>query len=96
MTPNQQYGKMSSRSNNATSRFADENDTTCVEVWSQNQEEMLRRVKELARTYKVIALDTEFPGDSKGSNRYWYKATTDEAYGFIKKNVDCSKMISLG
>ena len=67
-----------------------------MEVWSQDQERMLDRVKELAKTYKVIALNMEFPGDPKGSNRYWYKATTDEAYGFIKKNVDCSKMISLG
>ena len=87
---------MSSRSKNATNKLASENDTACVEVWSQNQKRMLDLVKDLARTYKVIALDTEFPGDPLGSNDNWAKASTQEAYGFIKKNVDCSNMISLG
>ena len=94
LMPNQQYGMMDS--NNATKQFAAENDTACIEVWSDNQERMLSRVKELARTYKIIALDTEFPGDPLGSNDNWRNASTQEAYDFIKKNVDCSNMISLG
>ena len=94
--PNQKCGMMSSRSNNATNQLNDKKDNTCLEVWSQNQEEMLDRVKELAKTYKVIALDTEFPGDPLGSNDNWRNASTQEAYDFVKKNADCSKMISLG
>ena len=85
--------------NNATvqgANFADENDMACVEVWRQDQERMLGRVKQLARTYKIVSLDTEFPGDPLGSNDNWREASAEEAYGYIKKNVDCSKMISLG
>ena len=85
--------------NNATvqgANFADENDMACVEVWRQDQERMLGRVKQLARTYKIVSLDTEFPGDPLGSNDNWREASAEEAYGYIKKNVDCSKIISLG
>ena len=94
--PNNPYNHMPHQSNSAAVQFAAENDTNCVEVWSDNQEEMLGRVKELARTYKIIALDTEFPGDPVGSNPNYRNATTGEAYDFIKRNVDCSNMISLG
>ena len=92
--PNQQHGIMGSK--NATNQLTSENDTGCVEVWSQNQKRILDLVKDLARTYKVIALDTEFPGDPLGSNNNWAEASTQEAYGFIKKNVGCSNIISLG
>ena len=94
--PNNPYNHIPHQLNNATNQFAAGNDTTCVEVWSDNQEGMLSRVKELARTYKVITFDTEIPGDPLGSNDNYRNATTDEAYDFIKRNVDCSNIISFG
>ena len=82
---------------NATIRqFANENDLACIEVWSQDQDRMVSRVKQLAKTFKIIAFDTEFPGNPFGSNDNWKYATADETYGYIKNNVDCSNMISLG
>ena len=105
MVPNYQHGIMSSQLKiaqpyhpfNATiQQFANENDLACIEVWSQDQGRMVSRVKQLAKTFKVIAFDTEFPGDPLGPNDNWRDATADETYGYIKNNVDCSKMISLG
>ena len=75
--PNDPYNYMPRQLNNAAIQFAVENNTAYIEVWSQDQERMLSRVKELARTYKVIALDTEFPGDRLGSNRNYRNVTTD-------------------
>ena len=105
--PNFQHGIVSSQykiaqpyhPNTATIQgvqLANENDMACVEVWSRDQEMMLGRVKQLARTFKIVALDTEFPGDPLGSNDNWRETSAEEANGYIKKNVDCSKMISLG
>ena len=68
-----------------------------TEVWQYNMKQMLKRVCEISRTHKVVAIDTEFPGDPHGSNDHWRNETkTNKAYEVLKKNVDCTKMISLG
>lgn len=68
-----------------------------TEIWQYNMERMLKRVWKISRTYKIVAIDTEFPGDPHGSNDCWEDQTkTNKAYEVLKKNVDCTKMISLG
>ena len=68
---------------------------TCV--WARNQGKALKNMMKIAEKYKIIAVNTKFPGDPMGSNPDWKdESKIDEAYKFIKKNVDVTKMISLG
>ena len=68
-----------------------------TEVWQFNMKRMLKKVWKISRNYKNVAIDCEFPGDPHGSNKHWADETkTKIAYEVMKKNVDCTKMISLG
>ena len=64
-------------------------------VWAHNLEEEMARMREVARTYKFVAMDTEFPGVVArpiGS----FTSATDFQYQTLRCNVDLLKIIQLG
>ena len=68
-----------------------------VNVWDFNLKDALTYIKNVHHLYPLVALDTEFPGDPHGSNLSWDDPTKiNEAYQLFKRNVDDTRMISLG
>ena len=74
-----------------------------VDVWESNLHSSLKELIGLIESDRrpnqktVIAIDTEFPGDPEGSDPLLYKpGRSQAAYEIMKRNVDATKMISLG
>jgi len=65
------------------------------DVWKDNLEEEMRKIREVVQKYNYVAMDTEFPGVVArpiGS----YTSSYDYQYQTLRCNVDLLKLIQLG
>jgi len=65
------------------------------EVWCDNLEEEMKRIRDLVEDYPFVAMDTEFPGVVArpiGS----FRSANDYHYQTLRCNVDLLKIIQLG
>ncbi|KAG9464160.1 hypothetical protein GDO78_020371, partial [Eleutherodactylus coqui] len=69
------------------------NSKVICEVWALNLDEEMRKISELVRSYRYIAMDTEFPGVV---TRPFIRRNIDYQYQLIRCNVDLLKIIQLG
>ena len=70
-----------------------------TEIWAYNLQVQLQNIKwcDYPKHYPVVAVDTEFPGNPHGDDKKWsLKGRTQGAYDVIKRNVDPTKLITLG
>lgn len=68
---------------------------TIHDVWNDNLEEEMSRIRDVVLKYPYIAMDTEFPGvvaRPVGT----FKSNTDYHYQTLRCNVDLLKIIQLG
>lgn len=65
------------------------------EVWAHNLEREFDSIRKMARTYKFVAMDTEFPGVVARPIGE-FRSTQDYEYQLRRCNVDHLKMIQLG
>ncbi|XP_068181835.1 CCR4-NOT transcription complex subunit 7 isoform X2 [Antennarius striatus] len=72
----------------------DHNQRIC-EVWANNLEEELKRIRHVIRKYNYIAMDTEFPGVVARPIGE-FRSNADYQYQLLRCNVDLLKIIQLG
>ncbi|XP_031713757.1 CCR4-NOT transcription complex subunit 7 isoform X2 [Anarrhichthys ocellatus] len=72
----------------------DHNQKIC-EVWANNLEEELKRIRHVIRKYNYIAMDTEFPGVVARPIGE-FRSNADYQYQLLRCNVDLLKIIQLG
>ncbi|XP_037315695.2 CCR4-NOT transcription complex subunit 7 isoform X1 [Pungitius pungitius] len=65
------------------------------EVWANNLEEELKRIRQVIRKYNYIAMDTEFPGVVARPIGE-FRSNADYQYQLLRCNVDLLKIIQLG
>uniref|UniRef100_A0A3Q4B5L5 poly(A)-specific ribonuclease n=1 Tax=Mola mola TaxID=94237 RepID=A0A3Q4B5L5_MOLML len=65
------------------------------EVWADNLEEELKRIRHVIRKYNYIAMDTEFPGVVARPIGE-FRSNADYQYQLLRCNVDLLKIIQLG
>ncbi|XP_077465098.1 CCR4-NOT transcription complex subunit 7-like isoform X2 [Stigmatopora argus] len=65
------------------------------EVWANNLEEELKRIRHVIRKYNYIAMDTEFPGVVARPIGE-FRSNADYQYQLMRCNVDLLKIIQLG
>ncbi|KAJ4790310.1 CCR4-NOT transcription complex subunit 7 [Rhynchospora pubera] len=65
-------------------------------VWRYNLEEELALIRQFATWCPYITIDTEFPGVIYEAPTHPRHMSPEERYAFLKKNVDCLKLIQLG
>ncbi|XP_065127854.1 CCR4-NOT transcription complex subunit 7 isoform X1 [Paramisgurnus dabryanus] len=65
------------------------------EVWANNLEEELKRIRLVIRKYSYIAMDTEFPGVVARPIGE-FRSNADYQYQLLRCNVDLLKIIQLG
>uniref|UniRef100_A0A7N6FEZ7 poly(A)-specific ribonuclease n=1 Tax=Anabas testudineus TaxID=64144 RepID=A0A7N6FEZ7_ANATE len=65
------------------------------EVWANNLEEELKRIRHVIRKYNYIAMDTEFPGVVARPIGE-FRSNADYQYQLLRCNVDLLKIIQLG
>ncbi|TNN51861.1 CCR4-NOT transcription complex subunit 7 [Liparis tanakae] len=70
-------------------------DHKICEVWADNLEEELKRIRRVIRKYNYIAMDTEFPGVVARPIGE-FRSNADYQYQLLRCNVDLLKMIQLG
>ena len=64
-----------------------------TEVWADNLDEQLQNIP---KYHPVIAVSTKFPGNPDGNKKCHAKGRTQRAYSVIKRDVDPTKLITLG
>uniref|UniRef100_A0AAQ4NW70 poly(A)-specific ribonuclease n=1 Tax=Gasterosteus aculeatus aculeatus TaxID=481459 RepID=A0AAQ4NW70_GASAC len=72
----------------------DHNQKIC-EVWANNLEEELKRIRQVIQKYNYIAMDTEFPGVVARPIGE-FRSNADYQYQLLRCNVDLLKIIQLG
>ncbi|XP_048399517.1 CCR4-NOT transcription complex subunit 8 isoform X2 [Stegostoma tigrinum] len=65
------------------------------EVWANNLEEEMRKIRLIIQKYNYIAMDTEFPGVVVRPIGE-FRSTVDYQYQLLRCNVDLLKIIQLG
>ncbi|CAB1325102.1 CCR4-NOT transcription complex subunit 7 isoform X3 [Oncorhynchus nerka] len=65
------------------------------EVWADNLDEELKRIRQVIRKYNYIAMDTEFPGVVARPIGE-FRSNADYQYQLLRCNVDLLKIIQLG
>ncbi|KAM4622121.1 CCR4-NOT transcription complex subunit 7 isoform 2-T2 [Polymixia lowei] len=65
------------------------------EVWANNLDEELKRIRHVIRKYNYIAMDTEFPGVVARPIGE-FRSNADYQYQLLRCNVDLLKIIQLG
>ncbi|KAL7671943.1 hypothetical protein ACOME3_006845 [Neoechinorhynchus agilis] len=68
---------------------------TIIDVWRNNLYESFIKIRELARTYNFVAMDTEFPGVVARPLGH-FLSMAEYHYQALKVNVDILKVIQLG
>ncbi|KAJ7316522.1 CCR4-NOT transcription complex subunit 8 [Pogona vitticeps] len=72
-----------------------ENSQVICEVWANNLEEEMRKIREIVLSYSYIAMDTEFPGVVVRPIGE-FRSSIDYQYQLLRCNVDLLKIIQLG
>ncbi|XP_025056737.1 CCR4-NOT transcription complex subunit 8 isoform X3 [Alligator sinensis] len=72
-----------------------ENSQVICEVWANNLEEEMRKIREIVLSYRYIAMDTEFPGVVVRPIGE-FRSSIDYQYQLLRCNVDLLKIIQLG
>ena len=68
-----------------------------TEIWAYNFHYEVQNLLWVYKDFPIVAIDTEFPGDPNGSNIKWHiDGRTQRAYDVIKRNVNPTKLITLG
>lgn len=65
------------------------------EVWATNLDEEMKRIRQVARKFNYIAMDTEFPGVVARPIGE-FRSNADYQYQLLRCNVDLLKIIQLG
>ncbi|KAH7819631.1 putative CAF1 family ribonuclease containing protein [Monocercomonoides exilis] len=68
-------------------------DACIVDVWKDNLDAEMQRIREIVETHPVLGMDTEFPGEVYFPPRY---PTGNYQYERLKGNVDRLNIIQLG
>jgi CCR4-NOT transcription complex subunit 7/8 len=70
-------------------------DSQIVDVWEDNLEEEMKKIRSLIRRFNYVSMDTEFPGVvAKPIGNF--KSPSSYAYQQLRCNVDLLKIIQLG
>ncbi|XP_077589004.1 CCR4-NOT transcription complex subunit 7 isoform X1 [Stigmatopora nigra] len=88
------YVITSRRSGTMPAATVDHSQRIC-EVWANNLEEELKRIRHVIRKYNYIAMDTEFPGVVARPIGE-FRSNADYQYQLMRCNVDLLKIIQLG
>ena len=68
-----------------------------TEIWDKNFGFEVHNLLWIYKDYPIVAVDTEFPGSPCGDDKKWsLKGRAQDAYEIIKRNVDSTKLITLG